>query len=336
MAVCRFSKHLGRAAELIPDLIKPFPTYHHPMKLVKIFGIVMAVHAAVFVFIFAIPGCRSTAKKPVSASPVGGDSGASPLAAAEATAPAATASSTGTSEVAAIRFSPTRPGSTGAAEATAPLATAPATYAVAKGDNLWSIAKKNGVTVKQLLAANNLRADSRLNLGQKLVIPGKTVTPSVVPAAGAAPKPVVPAAPAPVSAPSAATTHVVKAGESLGSIAKKYAVKVGDIATANNIADPTKLRVGQTLKIPAGHSSAIKSTVPAAKPATKPAASAPTQPVAPVTPPSAPAPVFTSPLLESAPDAAPQAAESPFAAPAASTTDAPVIRVEEPSAAKAP
>ena len=52
------------------------------MKLVKIFGVVMSVHAAVFLFIFAIPGCRSTGKKPAaSASVTGSDS--SPLAASE-------------------------------------------------------------------------------------------------------------------------------------------------------------------------------------------------------------------------------------------------------------
>ena len=33
------------------------------MKIVKIFGLVVAVHAAVFLLIFAIPGCRSSARK---------------------------------------------------------------------------------------------------------------------------------------------------------------------------------------------------------------------------------------------------------------------------------
>jgi LysM repeat protein len=109
------------------------------MKLVKIFGIVMAFHAAAFMFIFAIPGCRSTTKKPVATAPASG-SEASPLAAAEA--PMAPA---GTSEISSVRFSPTRPGTAAAAQAVAqPEAT---TYTVAKGDNLWSIAKKNNVTV---------------------------------------------------------------------------------------------------------------------------------------------------------------------------------------------
>jgi LysM repeat protein len=307
------------------------------MKLVKIFGVVMGVHAAVFVCIFAVPGCRSTGKKPAAGAPVVGAAADSPVGATEGTSPVGATTESPAADVAAVRFSPTRPGSSVAVEATAPLAAAPATYTVAKGDNLWTIAKKNGVTVKQLTAANNIRADSRLSLGQKLVIPGKAVASS-----GMDVKPLIPSAAATAAATTAATVHVVKSGESLGTIAKKYQVKVGDIATANNIADPTKLRVGQSLKIPGSHSTAAKpatsSVKPAAttaKPAPKAAAPAPVQAPAPVSAPAA-VPVFTSPVLESAPAAAPVAGESPFITTASSTTDAPVIRVEESGTTSAP
>jgi len=309
------------------------------MKLVKIFGVVMGVHAAVFMFIFAIPGCRSTSKKPVAASPVVGAE-TSPLTAADTSTPVSAPAPA--AEVASVRFSPTRPGSPVAAEVTAPAASAPAapaSYSVAKGDNLWTIAKKNNVTVKQLMAANNLRSDSTLHLGQKLVIPGKATTTAAAPAAPAAAS--VPAAlPTPATAPAAPITHVVKAGETIGVIAKKYQVKVGDIATANNIADPTKIRVGQTLKIPATHSAAAKAsaagTKSAATPATPKSSLAPKP--APVTPttsaPAAPAPVFTSPLLESAPASTSPAGESPLITPAPAPADAPIIRVEDAGATK--
>jgi hypothetical protein len=62
--------------------------------------------------------------------------------------------------------------------------------------------------------------------------------------------------------------HVVKPGETLGGIARKYQVKVGDIATANNISDPAKIRPGVELVIPGWQA-------PAAKPAAAPATSAP-------------------------------------------------------------
>lgn len=303
------------------------------MKIVKIFGVVMAVHAAVFMFVFAIPGCRSTSKKPAASATATGGPDVSPLSPADNTSPVVAPAPAG--ETAAVRFSPTRPGTATAAEVTAP--PPPATYTVAKGDNLWTIAKKNGVSVKQLTAANNLRTDSTLKLGQKLVIPGKTA--EAAPAA-VAPAATSMAAPAAVAAPAAAhttttVTHVIKAGETLGTIAKKYQVKVGDIATANNIADPTKIRVGQTLKIPTKSATATKAattkSATTAKPATTVKAAAAAPAVAPAA--AAPAaPIFTSPVIESAP--AP-AGGSPLITPAPESTEgAPVIRVEESGAPK--
>jgi len=112
------------------------------MKLVKIFGVVMGVHAAVFVCIFAVPGCRSTVKKPVAAAPVTGAATDSPVAGTEGNSPVGGTTEAPAADVSAVRFSPTRPGSPIAVESTAPAATAPATYSVAKGDNLWTIAKK--------------------------------------------------------------------------------------------------------------------------------------------------------------------------------------------------
>ena len=49
-----------------------------------------------------------------------------------------------------------------------------ASYIVKKGDSLKSVAKKNGITVKELLTANSsLTEDSKLKAGQKLKIPAK-------------------------------------------------------------------------------------------------------------------------------------------------------------------
>jgi len=53
------------------------------------------------------------------------------------------------------------------------------TYTVKGGDTLGRIAKKNGISVKALRAANNLSGD-KINVGQKLKIPAKggTETPA--------------------------------------------------------------------------------------------------------------------------------------------------------------
>ncbi|MFA6289289.1 MAG: LysM peptidoglycan-binding domain-containing protein [Opitutaceae bacterium] len=329
------------------------------MKILKVFGLVVAVHAAVFMFIFAIPGCRSTGKQKASAdagaataSPVASTAGdistGSPImAGADAGAPGQ------------VLFSPTRPGTAAAAAIEAqPPADVPSAYTVAKGDSLWSIAKKNGTTVKELAAANNLSSNSALRLGQKLIIPGKPLTKAAATAAvagagadtlsytvksgdsltsiarhagttSAAIKAanklksdvvragqvlVLPAggssAPAAVSAEKSAPggasmMHVVKTGDTLGSIAHKYQVKVGDIAAANNIADPTKIRVGQKLKIPGWQAPAAARTsapVPAVStpvPVFTPAPVIDASPVAPATE----SPLFSSPLVAPAPEA---------------------------------
>ncbi len=283
------------------------------MKLVKLFGFVMAAHAAVFMFVFAIPGCRSSGKKPAAPAATAVGAETSPLASSETVSPVSSSSSVATAEVSAIRFSPTRPGTAAATEVTAPPAAT--TYTVVKGDNLWSIAKKNGITVKELTAVNNLRSDSTLKLGQVLTLPSKA-TASAPSASVSAPAAVT----VPAKVATVATTHVVKAGETLGVIAKKYQVKVGEIATANNIADPTKIRVGQTLKIPGVSASAAKTAAPSAA-VKAPVVTAPAP--APVAP--AAAPVFTSPFESTTTT---PAAESPFITPAPAT-DAPLIRVEE-------
>jgi len=58
--------------------------------------------------------------------------------------------------------------------------------------------------------------------------------------------------PTPVPSPtSAEQTYVVKAGDNPASIAQQFKVKTEDLMAANNIDDPQKLQIGQTLKIPA-------------------------------------------------------------------------------------
>jgi membrane-bound lytic murein transglycosylase D len=46
-----------------------------------------------------------------------------------------------------------------------------------------------------------------------------------------------------------ATTHRVKNGENLGSIARKYGVTVKQIIRWNNLKNPNKLKIGQRLEI---------------------------------------------------------------------------------------
>lgn len=51
------------------------------------------------------------------------------------------------------------------------------TYEVKPGDSLWNIAKKFNLTVNTLSEENNLQKDSILKIGQKIIIPKKTLMP---------------------------------------------------------------------------------------------------------------------------------------------------------------
>jgi LysM repeat protein len=101
------------------------------------------------------------------------------------------------------------------------------THVVKPGETLSEIAAKYGVTVRSLVERNDIDDPSLIRPGTKLTISGS--------------KP-------PAEKPS--VVHTVKAGETLSTIAAKYGVKASAIATANNIRDPNRIRVGQKLTIP--------------------------------------------------------------------------------------
>jgi len=52
--------------------------------------------------------------------------------------------------------------------------------------------------------------------------------------------------------PKEGVKYTVQSGDTLGEIARKQNAKLQDIVNANKIADPTKIRVGETLFIPQG------------------------------------------------------------------------------------
>jgi LysM repeat protein len=217
-----------------------------------------------FIFIFASPGCQSSPRNvptpdatlPPAASPAPAVtySGAP----AEAMPAPEAGTTTFTPELAPGRAVPTRPGSPNAvavtpakpaAENVAPVST----YTVQRGDSLWSIAKKHHLKVGELAKANSLGAGSTLQPGKKLIIPGKAAgaatdlsTAPTNPGTMAVEKNAAPVRPAGIEA----VKHIVQPGETLGAIARKYQVKFGELAAANGITDPAKIRVGQELVIP--------------------------------------------------------------------------------------
>lgn len=79
-----------------------------------------------------------------------------------------------------------------------------ATHTVARGDTLWSVSRREGVSVQQLANANGLQANAVLREGQKLTIPSADAPSG---ASAAAPRASGPAtAPATPAAPRASLT----------------------------------------------------------------------------------------------------------------------------------
>jgi LysM repeat protein len=126
----------------------------------------------------------------------------------------------------------------------------PGTYTVQPGDSLSSIARRFNTTVQAIVAANNLRNADTIFVGQVLTLPGGAApAPTATPAPGAtatsAPGTTATPAPNPGS-------YTVQAGDTLGSIARRFNTTVQAIVAANQLRDVNLIFVGQVLTLPGG------------------------------------------------------------------------------------
>ncbi len=163
------------------------------------------------------------------------------------------------------------PAGQAAREAVAPAASAKgAVHTVAAGESLGGIARKYGLSTRELMTLNGLK-DSDIRAGQKLKVAAETKEKEAPATSSAAPA-------KPASAPGG--LHTVAAGESLGVIAEKYGMKTKDLMALNGLKD-SDIRIGQKLKVAGGG------------PATAPAKPAPAASAAPAKPASAPGGIHT-------------------------------------------
>ena len=95
-------------------------------------------------------------------------------------------------------------------------------YIVKSGDSLYSIAQRYGVSVNDLIEANNL-STTNLKIGDQLLIPKQKESNYI--------------------------TYKVKQGDSLYQIAQKYGITVNEIKNTNNLTS-NLLQIGETLLIP--------------------------------------------------------------------------------------
>lgn len=121
-------------------------------------------------------------------------------------------------------------------------------HTVRSGDTLSTIASRYDVSIGQLRAWNGLSNDTIL-VGQRLKVHGTTTG-----TAGTR----VAAAPAPTGTK---TSHTVRSGESLTSIAAKYHVAVADVQRWNGIKNASHVEAGQKLVVYAPASQWTRHTI---------------------------------------------------------------------------
>ena len=104
------------------------------------------------------------------------------------------------------------------------------THTVRRGETLGAIAARHGVSVRALAGANDIADPDFVRAGTVLVIPGAATT---------------------------GRTHRVERGETLGGIAARYGVSLAELAAANGIADPNRIRSGAVLRVTGAPATAV-------------------------------------------------------------------------------
>jgi membrane-bound lytic murein transglycosylase D len=110
-------------------------------------------------------------------------------------------------------------------------------HRVRSGESLWSISRRYGMTVSQLARMNGISAKSLLQPGQRLQVSGAraaaTVANESLPTSGK-------------------VDYMVRRGDTLSGIARRFSVTVRQLQAWNNMGGSTMLRAGQRLTIHLG------------------------------------------------------------------------------------
>jgi LysM repeat protein len=173
---------------------------------------------------------------------------------------------------------------------------AAAIHQVSRGETLWSIARRDGLSVSSLASANGIAPGAALLSGAVLHIPSRAATgvspsstglrtirttrasirisgtgvasPRVVVTSGEPPgddepgrpeavAPSEPTGPAPLGA------YTVRPGDTLSGLALQSRVSAGEIAFMNGLSPSAHLRAGTLIKLPTGAPAPVRSVMPA-------------------------------------------------------------------------
>jgi LysM repeat protein len=101
-------------------------------------------------------------------------------------------------------------------------------YTIKPGDTFYKLARQFNTTIPAIISANPLVNPLFLQIGQTICIPRQQVFP-----------------PCPEG-----NYYIIKAGDTLYSIARRYNVSLDDLIEANPGIDPDRLAIGQVICIP--------------------------------------------------------------------------------------
>lgn len=100
-------------------------------------------------------------------------------------------------------------------------------HAVASGETLSQIANRYEVGLETLMARNGITDPHRIRAGQRLTLPSAGAMPAAV----------------------GARHYQVRSGDTLGAIAQRHGMAMGELKALNALENPDRLRVGQRLRI---------------------------------------------------------------------------------------
>lgn len=104
-------------------------------------------------------------------------------------------------------------------------------YTIRAGDTLYALARRFGITVDAIIAANPGIDPVNLSIGQQICIPMGLL---------------------PGLCPSGTTLYIIQAGDTLYRLAQRFNVSVEAIISVNPGIDPQFLQIGQRICIPIG------------------------------------------------------------------------------------
>jgi len=115
-------------------------------------------------------------------------------------------------------------------------------YVVRRGDTLSSVARRYGVPLRDLARLNGMKLSKPLKVGQKLKVKSGGGASAVAARTGGKKA-------SARSGSDGRKVHVVKRGETLSSLSRKFKVSVHDIARWNDFSPKRQLKIGERVKI---------------------------------------------------------------------------------------